>query len=55
MGEIVVISDEGGTVVGDVEDLKIWTFWTFQVFSFFLWVELFRKSDLVRRQRDVKW
>ena len=54
VGGIIVISDEGGTVVGDVGNVKISTFWTFRIFGFFLWVELFLRSDLVRRRRDVK-
>ena len=41
MGGIVIVSDEGGTVVGDVENLKISTFWTFEFFECFLWVEPF--------------
>ena len=52
MGGIVVICDEGGTVVGDVENLKISIFWTFRVFVF-LWVELFLRLSFVRRRRDA--
>ena len=29
------MSEEGGTAVGDVGNLKIGTFWTFQFFYFF--------------------
>ena len=49
------MNDEGGTVVGDVENLKIWTFGYFDFLSFFLWVELFLRFDMMRRWRDVKW
>ena len=36
MGGIVVISDEGGAVIGDVENQKkISRFWTFRSFRFF--------------------
>ena len=35
MGGIIIISDEGVTVVGDVENLEISTFWKFRIFGFF--------------------
>ncbi len=51
---VEVTSDEGGTVVGDVENLKISRLWTFEIFVCLWWVELFRRLNLVRRRRDVK-
>ena len=35
-----------------MEDLSILDI---SIFGFFLWVELFQRSDLARRRRDVKW
>ena len=35
VGGVAVMGDEGGTVVGDIENLKHRTFWKFRIFGFF--------------------
>ena len=35
VGEMVVVKDEGGTMLGDVENMKISMFWKFDILGFF--------------------